>query len=292
LLTFPNGHGGLTTRACTTDVGGYFNFDSIPVGNHTLRVVYRFAGGVDTLLRTVSVNPGSEVYTETRSPYDLWSAGAITNGLVGYWRLDETSGTVAADASGYGHDGTLMNMNPGSDWVPGHIGGALRFDGNDDEIDIPDSDLLDDTPVITVTCWVYPTRLDGDPRGPVSKRVYYTAENSWSMFFYGGNRVNIDVETNNNRFASNRVFTPNQWYHLAFVYDGNLPSNQRVKFYVDGVLDRTAYEASSAISNTNSPMVIGQLNGNEQGFFEGLIDDVRVYRRALDPAEIAQLAAM
>lgn len=292
LLTYPNGNGGMATKVCTTDVGGYFEFDSIPIGNHSLRVVYPFAGGIDTVMRVVSVNPSSQVYTEPRSPYDLWSGGAVTSGLVGHWKLDDGSGLVASDASGYGHDGTLTNMNPATDWVAGHIGGALRFDGDDDEVMIPDSDLLDDTPVITVACWVYPTRLDGDPRGPVSKRVHFHTEHAWAMFFYGGDRVNIDVETNNNRFASNRVFTEDQWYHLALVYDGSWPANSRVRFYVNGALDRTAYEASTVIGNKNAPVVIGQLNGNEIGFFEGLIDDVRVYRRALDDAEISQLAAM
>ena len=292
LLTYPNGLGGLRTSACTTDVGGFFVFDSIPIGNHTLRVTYPFGGSIDTLTRTVSVNPGSDAYTETRSPYNLWSAGAVSSGLVAYWPLDETSGSNAADASGYGNDGTLTNMNPAVDWVSGHIGGALEFDGVDDEVDIPDSDLLDDTQQLTVALWVYPTRLDGNPRGPISKRIHFHTEHAWALFFWGGRRLNVDVETNDNRFECNRVFEVDQWYHLALVYDGAQSANQRVRVYINGALSRTAYESSSAIGNKNAPVVLGQLNGNDEGWFEGKIDDVRIYRRALDSDEISQLAAM
>ena len=292
LLTYPNGSGGMRTDVCTTDVGGYFSFDSIPIGNHTLQLVYPFGAGTDTVTRTVSVGPGSEVYTETRSPFDLWSSGAVSSGLVAYWPLDEGSGTTAGDASGYGHDGTLTNMDPATDWVAGHIGGALQFDGVDDEVIIPDSDLLDDTPTITIALWAYPMLLDGDPRGPISKRVHYHTEHAWAVFFYGGDHLNVDIETNNNRFATSRVFNVDQWYHLAVVFDGSLSPNQRVSVYVNGALERTAYEASSAIGNKNAPVVLGQLNGNTEGWFDGLIDDVRIYRRALTADEISQLAAM
>ncbi|MBD3258356.1 hypothetical protein GF377_07970, partial [candidate division GN15 bacterium] len=292
LLTYPNGTGGYATRICTTDIGGYFDFDSIPVGNHTLNIAYPFGAGYDTLTRIVSISPGGEAYIEARSPYDLWSGGAVTSGLVAYWPLDDGSGPTASDVSGYSHDGTLTNMDPASDWVAGHIGGALEFDGNDDEVIIPDSDLLDDTPYLTVALWVYPTRLDGNPRGPISKRVHFHTEHAWALFFWGGQRLNVDVETNNNRFACSRTFNEDQWYHLAMVYDGSVPSGQRVLIYVNGALEETRYEQSSAIGNKNAPVVLGQLNGNSSGFFEGLIDDVRIYRRALNADEISQLAAM
>jgi hypothetical protein len=292
-LRYPDGSGGFLTAVCTTDIGGYFAFDSIPIGAHTLSITYPRWGHIDTLVRPVAVAPGAGVYQEVRSAYDLWMATGLGSGLIGHWKLDETSGATAADASGYGNHGTLTNMNPSLDWTSsGRVGGALRFDGVNDKVVVNDAEILDNVQQLTMSAWVYPTRLDGNPRGPLSKRVHWTSDYSYAMFFYGGNRLNVDIDGNNDRFAAPKVYTINQWYHLAVVFDGTLPANQRVKVYVDGVLNHTATESSTAVPNTASPLVIGQLNGNADGYFQGLIDDVRVYGRALSAAEITQLAGM
>ncbi len=76
-LTVPNGGGGMTTRSLLTDAGGYFAFDSIPIGKHELDVVY--LPNVDTLHRFVSVNPGAEVYGEYFLTENLWS-GSLGGG--------------------------------------------------------------------------------------------------------------------------------------------------------------------------------------------------------------------
>jgi hypothetical protein len=59
----------------------------------------------------------------------------VTNGLAGFWSLDDGSGKVAADSSEYGHNGTLTNMT-GDEWTTGHVNGALQFDGIDDYAEI------------------------------------------------------------------------------------------------------------------------------------------------------------
>ncbi len=213
-------------------------------------------------------------------------------GLVGYWKLDETSGTTAYDSSPIGNNGTLTSMDPSSDWVTGKIDGGLEFDGNNDRVIIADNDTLDNTQYLTVSVWAYPTTLDGNPRCPVSKRVDPSTQYSYSLFFYTGNRLFVDISGNDNRFSTNRVFTPNQWYHLAVVFDGTQPSASRVKVYVDGALDKTATESSSTIPNTSSQLVIGLLSGNNSGYFRGIIDDVRIYRKALSESQIQALYNM
>jgi hypothetical protein len=70
--------------------------------------------------------------------------------LVGVWLFDEGSGEKAKDSSGRGNDGELKN-NP--KWVEGKFGKALEFDGKDDCVEVPDSDILDVT-AITLTAWV------------------------------------------------------------------------------------------------------------------------------------------
>jgi hypothetical protein len=213
-------------------------------------------------------------------------------GLVGHWKLDESSGSTAHDSSPIGNDGALTNMSPGSDWVTGKIDGCLDFDGNNDRVIVADHDTLDDTQFLTISVWAYPTVLDGNPRCPVSKRIDPSTQYSYSLFFYSGNRLYVDVAGNNNRFSSNTVFTPNQWYHLAVVFDGTQPSASRVKVFVNGSLDKTAAESSTSIPNTSSQLVIGLLSGNGSGYFRGIIDDVRIYRKALSESQIQILYQM
>lgn len=213
-------------------------------------------------------------------------------GLVGHWQLDETSGFTAHDASPLGLDATLINMDPPGDWVAGKIDGGLDFDGNNDYVVSADHDSLDNSQYLTLSVWVYPTTLDGNPRCAVSKRINFDNQNSYGVFFYTGNRLFVDINGNNDRFNSNTIFTPNQWYHLAVVYDGTQPTNSRVRLYVNGNIDKTAAESSNSISNTPSQFYIGLLNGNGSGYFRGIIDDVRVYRKALTATQIQVLYQM
>ncbi len=78
-LTIPDGTGSTTTRSTITDVGGYFSFDSIPIGNHNLNIIY--IPDSDTMKRFVSVSPGSNVYGEYYLASDVWSSGTGGGGL-------------------------------------------------------------------------------------------------------------------------------------------------------------------------------------------------------------------
>lgn len=73
-LTFPDGTGGTAVRSTNTDVGGYFSFDSIPIGNHNLNIIYIPEN--DTIKRFVSVSPGSNIYGEYYLASNVWSSGS------------------------------------------------------------------------------------------------------------------------------------------------------------------------------------------------------------------------
>lgn len=203
--------------------------------------------------------------------------------------LDESSGTQASDSSPSGrHPGILIN---GPVWLPtsGKIGGALQFDGANKYVQIPDSDGLDNTNKFTVSLWAYPTLLDGSARTLISKRSNSTTS-AYSLFFWTGNRLTVDIDSANNRFSSNTVFQANQWYHIALVYDGSLSSSSRVKLYVNGVLDKTASETSATLPNNAANLLLGQLEINYAYRYSGRLDEVGIYRRALSPGEVAALA--
>lgn len=206
-------------------------------------------------------------------------------------KLDESSDTVATDSSVSGnHAGT----HGGVTWQPGggKSGGAAALDGNDAFLSVPDSPSLDNTPAFTLSCW-----FKADTFRPfsalVAKRVSDHSQNayglSWACAENSG-RLRVDLNTINNRFLSNTVFSSGTWYHVAVVFDGTLPSAERAKLYVNGVLDITATETSTSVINSNAPLLIGRLSATDPDFFDGAIDSVRFHRRAFSAVEIAGLA--
>lgn len=128
---------------------------------------------------------------------------------------------------------------------------------------------------------VRPSNLDGNPRGVISKRVTFNNNHSYSMFFWGGDNLNIDIVGTDNRFPSDSIFIENQWYLTEVLYNGNLPSSQRTSLYISGDLDKTVTENSGIINNFISDLTIAALNANYANTFEGDIAEVIIYRSAL-----------
>jgi type II secretory pathway pseudopilin PulG len=291
-IDYPDGLGSETSSLTMPNSSGQFSFTSmIPIGNHLVKAIEGTT--LDPTSAYISVTPGSNVYCELRFQGAIWAGSQdITGGLVGYWKFDETSGTTAYDSSGYNHNGSLTNMNGSTCWVTGKVDGGLEFDGVDDKVIILDQDIFDNTTELTISVWVYPEVMDGNPRAALSKRVTYGTNEAYAVFFYTSNLLDVDIVSNDNRFASYTVFSANQWYHLVVVYDGSRAINERVAVYVNSVIDRTAIESNSFIPNYSSDLVIGMLSGNSSSYFKGIIDDVRIYNRALETSEIQALYAM
>ncbi|MFP4314260.1 MAG: LamG-like jellyroll fold domain-containing protein, partial [Alphaproteobacteria bacterium] len=224
---------------------------------------------------------------------DLYELGArigIDNGLVGYWKLDETSGTTAADSSGNGLDGNMLGgLDASSANVAGIINTALEFDGNNNEIEIADS-AIHEPSFVTISAWAKPTAT-GD-HDIVSKRQTVVDNNHGYRL-----RINSPEDTFSCEFGFNTgtrdvgVSTANfnldQWYHVACTDNGN-----EARIYVDGVL--VDQDTSGAGNNISYTSVVGlrigiAADGGKE--FAGPIDDVRIYNRVLSPAEIEVLAA-
>ncbi len=203
-------------------------------------------------------------------------------------KLDESSGTLAADSSGSGNNGTASGALA---WQPsgGQLRGAAEFDGATSYINVPDSTTLDFTSAFTLTYWFKVNTING--AGLVAKRNTFTDNNAFTTFLQTDARLNVDIDSNNDRFTSNTAFSTGTWYHVAVVFDGTLAAASRAKLYVNGVLDITADETSATIPNYNSPLKVGLINTGATTFLDGLVDDVRLYRRALPASEVAMLAA-
>jgi glucose/arabinose dehydrogenase/chitodextrinase len=197
-------------------------------------------------------------------------------GLVAAWGMNEGSGSGVADASGNGNNGSVS----GAVWAAGRYGQALRFDGVNDVLVIPDSSSLDLTTALTFEAWVYPTATLSSWKAILQKEV--------DAYF-------LNASTNNNRLGVGGTFsgvcctvlrgpsglTPNQWTHVAATYDGAW-----LRLYVNGVQVASRTRSGSLEVNALPLRIGGSTYPGE--FFPGLIDEVRIYNRALSAAEISQ----
>jgi chitodextrinase len=201
-----------------------------------------------------------------------------SSSLVAAYSFDAGSGSTAADLSGRGNNGTLF----GPSWAPtGKSGGALSFDGVDDLVTVADAASLDLSTGMTLEAWVRPT-TNASWRTVVTKEqagnlVYGLFSNSdttqpSSIVSIGSNPIQDIVRAPG-------ALALSTWQHLATTYDGST-----LRLYVDGVQVGTR-TVSGAMPNSTGPLQIG---GNRvwSEWFQGQIDDLRVYSRALSAAEI------
>ena len=233
---------------------------------------------VTELAETVNVNLSSAANATIGDPLGVLTINNDDGapGLVAAYSFDEGSGTVAADASGTGNNGTVT----GATWTAaGKNGGALSFDGVNDLVSRADNATLDVTR-ITIEAWVNPSALSGW-RTVVLKEgtdalgyALYAHDDSPRPAAY------INTGQAGDRWSEGVTALPlNTWTHLATTYDG-----ATLRLYVNGVQVRSrAYTGN--IVNRAGPLSIG--GNNVWGeWFSGLLDDVRIYNRALTLAEI------
>lgn len=214
--------------------------------------------------------------------------------LLAYWNFDEGSGSIVSDSSGNGNDGTIY----GAAWTAGRIGYALGFDGINDWVDIPD-DISPGN--ITLEAWIYPTGFDdgpGDQGNPIITKETGRGTPPWSESFAW--RLRITPRTHKLQLQcftptgspgggsviSDTVLEMGNWYHVAGTYDGT-----RTKVYIDGNIEGS-YTASISepLVTSNLPTAIGHLPNWSVQWFQGIIDEARIYDKALPDSEIEMSA--
>ncbi|MFC1636580.1 C25 family cysteine peptidase, partial [Planctomycetota bacterium] len=209
-------------------------------------------------------------------PY-LYFYENINDNLVGWWKFDEMSGSTTVDSSGNGNHGTLVGA---PEWVAGVTGGALYFDGSGDYVDCGNGSTLNITEEITVACSFKVDEFDKMwqtiiAKGDDSYRISRLSEGDELHWCGEGLTVwRIDGTSNVN---------DEQWHHVAGVYDGAM-----MYLYVDGILDRSLH-SSGQINTSTYNLFIGENSENTSRYFDGLIDDVRIYNTALTGEEVNSL---
>ena len=197
--------------------------------------------------------------------------GPSTNGLVLAYGFEEGHGVTVVDQSGNGNHGTLNGAVP----TGGRFGGALAFDGVGARVIVPDSPSLHITSAITLEAWVNPTRI-GSWRDVIYKEIddnfYLTASSNDETPAFGG------------EFASEPLYGAdtldlNRWTHLAGTFDGTV-----MRLFVDGIKVADQFQSGNIQPSTGVLSIGG--DGLFGQFFEGRIDEVRIYNRALTVNEI------
>jgi hypothetical protein len=200
-------------------------------------------------------------------------------GLVAHWRLDETTGTIAADSSGNGNNGILYG---GPIWQPteGRLKGALQFDGMNDYVDCGNLSSLDIRDKITLACWIKVAAFTRKGETILAK-----GDNSYSLSRSGiGNSIHMGISgTSLGGFDGTTVVTDSNWHHVAAVYDGS-----NALLYIDGLLN-TAVPATGQINVSTYNLFIGESSQIRGKYLTGLVDDVRIYNWALNPVDISHL---
>ncbi|HLF71355.1 MAG TPA: LamG-like jellyroll fold domain-containing protein [Dehalococcoidia bacterium] len=282
-LLAPNGSVlGASDCPSTFDCGPYARQETVHVmptvaGTYRL-VVHADPDGGDF---SVSLSNGTLVGTDVFVPPPL----------AGHWALNELAGVTAADSSGLGYHGTLVN---GPAWRAGRVDGALRFDGADDRVDLP-SQSIDRLGNLSLAFWLQTTSTS--PLRSIVSAANATNDNEFSVFVINGTTVRLHTgETAGSYVEWSVPSLPNgAWHHIAIVRDA---SADKATLYFDGAAVATRNTTLSALEVDANGFVLGQeqdtvgANFDPNQAFAGSLDDVYVFGRLLTAAEIGNLAAV
>lgn len=208
----------------------------------------------------------------------------LEDDIVGYWHFDEGMGTSTYDASGSGNTGTAT----GTTWLAPSgckAGQCLSFDGVDDHVEVPDDASLKPTSAITVTVWVNPdnTIPPDSFANFVRKADEAPSTDGYFLQYDGSNpypRFCVHLSSSATCSSATSVtLTAGQWWYIVGVYDGS-----NVLIYVNGD-QKNSVSASGSIVQDADILSIGS-RGALSDYFDGSIDEVRIYSRALTAAEI------
>ncbi|MEK7562872.1 MAG: LamG domain-containing protein, partial [Patescibacteria group bacterium] len=243
--------------------------------------------------RRIAIALGVVLLTTTLPfPLPALAAQVSADSLVGYWKFDETSGTSAADSSGDGNSGTHTNSPTISTDVPTTAftnGRSLSFDGTDDYVDAGNSSTLQaGTQNWTISSWV--------KTSTTTRRALISSVDAAALGFYvdvlatGPVRTGFEGPDDNFVYRDSSVnVNDNVWRNVVVTWNF---STKALSVYIDGIDRTTGGGTAGTVTNVlnGSSIKIGETLLSSDPF-SGVLDDVRIYSRALSAGEIAELAA-
>jgi uncharacterized repeat protein (TIGR03803 family) len=274
-------------------VGGIFTYDAEP---HAATATVTGVAGEDLGAAVITYNgsPGAPIEPDTYAVlatyagslnYEASSGTAVLTilppapgvaGLIAAYGFNEGGGDVAADSSGRGHHGVIA----GAKYVDGRFGRALRFDGQYDWVTVADAADLDLRNALTIEAWVNPSALSGWRTVVIKERnnssqayALYASEDMPGPSGY------VNIGGTYKGVSGPSQLPLNAWTHVAVTYNGSM-----LRLYINGVeVNRRPVSGRMVVGN--APLRIGG-NSIWGEYFDGMIDEVRIYGSAISPADI------
>jgi hypothetical protein len=231
-----------------------------------------------------TMTSGSNTYTYSVTCVDAGNTANL------YWPFNEGSGTTTADMSGNGNTGNLIG---GVTWTTqGVYGDALVFDGSTGYVDAGNKPSTNIVGSVTMSAWVKMNTAGNDQKVGGNQDGN---SGGYKMSIYGL-KAEFEVRDANNNATLNRsvaggtILTMGVWYNVVGVYNAQ---TNTIQTYINGVLDRTLTGVeANALASTTGDFIMGRepwVNTSTR-FFNGTIDDVRVYASALNAQQISTIA--
>lgn len=249
-------------------------------------VVYPYARSSDQIEADV-------LGAQTSSSYGSQSSDPLTQGLVGYWKMDETSWTnncstaTVLDSSGNGKNGLACPSSTGpTGGAAGKFGNAGNFDDSDDYVDTNEDNLYDITGPLTISAWIY-----HDTNSAVDHIISKNnngGESPYQLSLLTTDQLRYFADNGglSDFIDSTDTVSLISWHHVAMTRD-----TSNIYFYIDGKPDsgnpHPLTPGAAVASNVN--LIIGARGNHNANYFDGNIDEVRIYNRVLTPAEVSQL---
>ncbi len=245
---------------------------------------YSFQGSLDEFRlykRTLSAEEVSSLYRQSAATIINRSQNTqMTDGLVGLWSFNgaDVSGTTAYDRSGQGNNGTLIGSPTP---IIGKVGQALQFNGSTQYVNLPA--LPSVVAPYSISLWMKPAAL---VQGAMISLI---GSNAYPRFNFHGNYKLLAYAGDEKYRYSTKVFSTsdlNQWWHVVFVVaDSSSLANWKV--YINGVDDTGAAGGNSG--TYYEPSASGALGNYASNYFNGTLDEIRIYNRVLSAVEVTSL---
>ncbi|VFM96417.1 MAG: Concanavalin A-like lectin/glucanases superfamily protein [Candidatus Kentron sp. G] len=233
-------------------------------------------GDTDTSGGSVAVTGVSTAPAFTESDGTAGTTDTLSDGLVAYYPFNGN----ANDESGNGNDGTVNGATLTEDRF-GNAGSAYSFNGIDNYIDCGNADILNINDTITLSAWINHTT--GEPIN--WEDMFMKGNTTYGFQFNSGDDSFVFHLTTSGwkNLSSDIKPLAGVWYHVVGTYDG-----EQQKIYVDGVL-KNIDTWSESINVTDDPLTIGYKVASDNSYFNGVIDEVRIYNRPLSETEVQTL---
>ncbi len=261
---------------------------SVPSPQQGCRVFANWSDGGASASRRLLIGSASVTLTAN---FDSTACGGGGGGadLIGHWKFDEGSGSAVSDSSGNGNTGTLMSVG----WIAGITGTAANLYGESvSHVRVPPSASLNSIAnQFTIAAYAY---RHGAPSGlavVASRQNGSGSDDQWMLALESGRPFfQVRTATGPQTLMASAALPLQQWVHLAGLYDG-----VNMRLYVNGVQVGAQSKTGNVTVDTSKPLLIGGNQNNSSGsfadlLFDGRVDEVRLYKRALSATEIQTLA--